>query len=228
MSDQIVLPKHTRFNNLTGKVFSRLTVVSYAGMPEDQKQHLWLCRCECGGEKVVLSGSLLTGNTKSCGCLKPGRKPDDEATNAWKPCGKLSGNRTTLGDRRNRAPVYPKLVEMWQTLLDKQRNVQEHLGAVKQKKKLARNKLIPEELIPQIFSDTSLESLMAEMAAVREPFEESLGYFILSDRIDDLSQSDLRNVLLMCVTFPPFMLPVLRNALSPLLLKVNVESRQTA
>lgn len=30
----------------------------------------WLCRCDCGTEKVILQQSLLTGNTKSCGCLQ--------------------------------------------------------------------------------------------------------------------------------------------------------------
>lgn len=30
----------------------------------------WLCRCSCGGNSVVPSGALLSGNTKSCGCRK--------------------------------------------------------------------------------------------------------------------------------------------------------------
>jgi len=30
---------------------------------------MWVCRCECGGEKMVLGGALKRGKTRSCGCL---------------------------------------------------------------------------------------------------------------------------------------------------------------
>ena len=33
----------------------------------------WLCRCDCGNMKLVLSGALRDEDTRSCGCL------DDEA-----------------------------------------------------------------------------------------------------------------------------------------------------
>jgi len=32
----------------------------------------WLCRCDCGTEKVVTGKDLVSGNTKSCGCAKQG------------------------------------------------------------------------------------------------------------------------------------------------------------
>ena len=31
---------------------------------------IWKCRCKCGNICYVLSASLLSGNTKSCGCLQ--------------------------------------------------------------------------------------------------------------------------------------------------------------
>ena len=31
---------------------------------------MWLCKCDCGNEAVVPSQSLLSGKSKSCGCLK--------------------------------------------------------------------------------------------------------------------------------------------------------------
>ena len=34
-------------------------------------------RCICGGEWVGLANSLKRGNTKSCGCIPHGTKPDD-------------------------------------------------------------------------------------------------------------------------------------------------------
>jgi len=29
----------------------------------------WLCKCDCGRESLVTGGHLLSGNTRSCGCL---------------------------------------------------------------------------------------------------------------------------------------------------------------
>ena len=30
----------------------------------------WVCRCDCGENKIVASSSLVSGQTKSCGCLR--------------------------------------------------------------------------------------------------------------------------------------------------------------
>lgn len=55
--------------DLTGKKFNRLTVVKRV-LPNAKWNSLrWLCKCDCGTEKIVLGGSLKNGNTKSCGCL---------------------------------------------------------------------------------------------------------------------------------------------------------------
>lgn len=34
-----------------------------------RKRPAWLCRCDCGNQKVVKSEELKNGDTKSCGCL---------------------------------------------------------------------------------------------------------------------------------------------------------------
>ena len=34
----------------------------------------WQCRCDCGEVRVVFVGHLTSGHTRSCGCLKTGRK----------------------------------------------------------------------------------------------------------------------------------------------------------
>lgn len=54
--------------DLAGKLFGRLTVISFSGRHANGKT-MWLCRCECGKEVAVVSGSLKSGNTKSCGCF---------------------------------------------------------------------------------------------------------------------------------------------------------------
>lgn len=56
-----------RLVDRTGQVFGKLTVLEQAGR-DKLKKVLWRCRCECGNETVVVSGSLVTGNTTSCGC----------------------------------------------------------------------------------------------------------------------------------------------------------------
>lgn len=53
--------------NLVGKRFGRLTVIAFAGTIKQQS--IWLCRCDCGREKVIRGRALQNGGTKSCGCL---------------------------------------------------------------------------------------------------------------------------------------------------------------
>ena len=63
--------------NLTGKNFGRLTALSLEpeGIMTDIRgiQHpsrrAWICRCSCGTELKVRADRLLSGKTKSCGCL---------------------------------------------------------------------------------------------------------------------------------------------------------------
>jgi len=54
---------------LEGQRFGRLVVLEDTG-----KRYfgsvVWLCKCDCGGFKEVLVGLLLSGETRSCGCLR--------------------------------------------------------------------------------------------------------------------------------------------------------------
>lgn len=56
-----------RFVDRTGQIFGRLRVLNRAGT-DNNKKVIWRCACECGKEICVPSGSLITGNTTSCGC----------------------------------------------------------------------------------------------------------------------------------------------------------------
>lgn len=53
---------------ITGKVFGKLTVQEFAGYQKGKS--FWRCRCECGQETVVSYSNLMSGHTKSCGCLQ--------------------------------------------------------------------------------------------------------------------------------------------------------------
>lgn len=52
--------------NITGQRFGRLTVLQKAKSRNGRSA--WLCRCDCGVEKDILTQSLRSGLTKSCGC----------------------------------------------------------------------------------------------------------------------------------------------------------------
>lgn len=70
--------------------YGRLTVISNA-------KGGWLCRCDCGNEKVVRTQCLKVGTAKSCGCLK-----------AEKP-----GGRTTHG------MTYKPIYRLWVSMVDR-------------------------------------------------------------------------------------------------------------
>ena len=56
-------------NNLKGMTFGRLTVIREEGRTKD-RHILCRCRCKCGNIANVSSRDLVTGHTKSCGCLQ--------------------------------------------------------------------------------------------------------------------------------------------------------------
>jgi hypothetical protein len=58
----------SRFINLTGQKFGRLTVKERVENDKDGKAQ-WLCLCECGKQKIARRSNLRNGNTNSCGCL---------------------------------------------------------------------------------------------------------------------------------------------------------------
>ena len=59
--------------DLTGIKFGKLLVEKFAGSIKDlggSKRRFWQCKCICGKSITIIAGSLLTGNSTSCGCSK--------------------------------------------------------------------------------------------------------------------------------------------------------------
>jgi hypothetical protein len=54
--------------DITGRVFSRLTVLSSAGQDKNHNS-MWNCICTCGTQIVVQGNRLQRNHTRSCGCL---------------------------------------------------------------------------------------------------------------------------------------------------------------
>jgi hypothetical protein len=94
-------------NNITGKVYGRLTAIKYAG------DHKYLFRCSCGKEKIIRSSNVTRTDghrtVKSCGCLLaeyPGynRKHGMSSTrfyNIW-----ASINDRCYGINSHKYPIY--------------------------------------------------------------------------------------------------------------------------
>lgn len=85
-----------RNTDLTGQRFGRLTVIRKEGT--NKQGSTWLCKCDCGNEKVVSRCHLMTGDTKSCGCLQRENQKNGSITH----CGtreKLFGVWTAMKNR---------------------------------------------------------------------------------------------------------------------------------
>lgn len=55
--------------NIIGKKFGKLTVIKEIGVNNNGKV-THLCKCDCGNEIIATTGSLTSGHTISCGCVK--------------------------------------------------------------------------------------------------------------------------------------------------------------
>lgn len=62
--------------DLTGKKFGKLTVLQKDPDNDRVSSTRWICRCDCGRVLSVLSESLRTGKSTSCGCRLKALKHD--------------------------------------------------------------------------------------------------------------------------------------------------------
>lgn len=64
-------------HNLKGKKFGRL-IAHEPTQKRDERSIVWKCFCDCphGNVAYVSCRNLISGNTKSCGCLKRENKGD--------------------------------------------------------------------------------------------------------------------------------------------------------
>lgn len=58
--------------SLIGIKYGRLTIIQELPIPPGKvpSKRPVLCRCECGGEKVMTLNAIKSGSIKSCGCLR--------------------------------------------------------------------------------------------------------------------------------------------------------------
>ena len=56
--------------NLVGSKFDRLTVVKQHIRRNPSNKVMWVCKCDCGETVAITGNGLMSGTTRSCGCLK--------------------------------------------------------------------------------------------------------------------------------------------------------------
>jgi len=69
----------SKFHDLTGQRFGRLTVLGRAPNDKDGSVR-WHCICECGTKKEIRGSALIYGNARSCGCLNEAEHRSRRAT----------------------------------------------------------------------------------------------------------------------------------------------------
>jgi hypothetical protein len=100
----VIIPRDSRFKDLTGQTFGRLKVLQYVGKSKNGSR--WICRCECGNHRAFLTRDLLSGSSKACGCY---RKPRAAPESPPEPVS------TPLPPPGKRSPEYLAWKRMWRT-----------------------------------------------------------------------------------------------------------------
>jgi len=66
---------------LKGKKFGRMTVIERYGSSSNGAT--WLCKCDCGNEKIVIGRHLVNGHTSSCGCIRKHGHSETKVYHIW-------------------------------------------------------------------------------------------------------------------------------------------------
>ena len=62
-------PRSFPDESIIGQRFGRLLVESLHPERSANRQTRWVCVCDCGKRKVIVRSSILSGHSRSCGCL---------------------------------------------------------------------------------------------------------------------------------------------------------------
>lgn len=108
-----------KFIDITGRRFGRLVVTKRVFLKK--KVTHWECSCDCGNKITVWATSLMSGNTKSCGCYRNEQSRDRAKTHGrygTKTYGSwVSMKRRCLEKSHNRYHVYGgrgiKICDRW-------------------------------------------------------------------------------------------------------------------
>lgn len=86
-----------RYKDLTGQKFGYLTCIEPVKIRNGV--YKWLCECVCGNRKIIDRYSIVSGKTRSCGCMTSQLKCE---------------TRTISGDESWKNRTYDRLYRVWQ------------------------------------------------------------------------------------------------------------------
>jgi hypothetical protein len=66
----------SKLSDHAGKKYNRLTGIRFVGIHGSCHHSVWEWQCDCGNKKELLVYHVVSGNTKSCGCLRTERAKD--------------------------------------------------------------------------------------------------------------------------------------------------------
>lgn len=93
------------FKDISGNQYGRWMVLNKNYV--EKYTRYWLCQCECGTEKYVNSGSLVSGRTRSCGCYHA------ELISSWNGENSPSWNQNLTEEERNLRNNQSSKVKKW-------------------------------------------------------------------------------------------------------------------
>lgn len=82
----------------TGNRYGRLLVLKRVENHPTRGDAQWLCKCDCGNEKIIRGVQLRSGKSKSCGCLQKEKVREQGLKNTEDLIGKRFG-RLTVRER---------------------------------------------------------------------------------------------------------------------------------
>ena len=69
MAIKVMIKRNKNAKDITGQKFNFLTAIKYVGRDKGTNS-LWLFKCDCGNEKVIMLQNVTRNNVKSCGCYQ--------------------------------------------------------------------------------------------------------------------------------------------------------------
>ena len=173
--------KHRRYEDLTGRVFGKLTVLNQGDdeVTKSGTRHIrWNCRCECGETTLVRGTSLRSGHTSACKSC--GRRDANLGKHVIDITGQKYGRWTVLYENGRVKEPRGRYVKLWRCRCEcgEERDLQ--AGTLKQGLSLSCGCFKYErlsEIVKQGVRSSNLERIVNAYLTNRDVYYESQKIF---------------------------------------------------
>jgi len=150
--------------DLTGQKFGMLTIIAQG--ERDRTNHIqWQSRCDCGNERLVRTGDLLSGRVKSCGC-KAHKK--GEQNHSWKG-GKIEiACANPVCDKTKW--IYPARKQLYEKIYCTQECHGEHVTAMGSRKGNNSGRYVERQEVQCAFCEAPLNRLPSRVVQYKKQF----------------------------------------------------------